>query len=171
MNQGQPVARRSASVNLLLSNQESLYRYLHGFAGGEQYSDDAFQSVAEKLLNHPEKNCESPGYLFRSARNSTIDALRAQATRARYESAYAITVGSVENRSPEQIVDAEQALQQLQAALEELPLLTREIFLLFHVHGIPQRHIADKFELHLSTVEKRLAKAKSHCFQRIRDLL
>ncbi|MEM7018799.1 MAG: sigma-70 family RNA polymerase sigma factor [Pseudomonadota bacterium] len=160
----------SATLGALFENM-ALHRYLRKQVKSSHHADDVIQSVAEKLLQQYELADNPTNYTFRVAHNAAIDHLRSSATRATYESNFAQHVDTLDELTPERIVAGQQALAQLDLALRELPLLTQEMFILFHVYGLSQQSIAQHYNLHLSTVEKRLAKAKQHCFKRVADFL
>ncbi|MEM9533000.1 MAG: sigma-70 region 4 domain-containing protein [Pseudomonadota bacterium] len=52
---------------------------------------------------------------------------------------------------------------QIERALTALPTLTAEMFRLHYLDGLTQREIAERFSVHLSSVEKRLTKARRCC--------
>ena len=78
-------------------------------------------------------------------------------------------MGESDDRDGERAAIAESSLRVLNAALNDLPPLSRHIFLLYRIEGVKQAEIARQLELNLSTVEKRLAVAMKHCRQCLRD--
>ncbi|MEM9233058.1 MAG: sigma-70 family RNA polymerase sigma factor, partial [Pseudomonadota bacterium] len=84
-----------------------------------------------------------------------------------YEKAATDQWDQAEQRDPERVLLGQDALRVAQAALDELPVLTKRMFILFRLHGLSQKAIAKRFGVSLSTVEKRIAKAAAHCHQRL----
>jgi len=125
--------------------------------------DDAIQLVAERLLRFGAPKEITPSYVSKAIRNAAIDIGRAETTRSNYEQQFAEVSEQSTSVSPERIVAGRQAVTALIEAVSALPVLTQEIFWLYHVDGKTQKEIADHFKLSLSTVEKRLAVAKGHC--------
>jgi RNA polymerase sigma factor (sigma-70 family) len=70
---------------------------------------------------------------------------------------------------PEQIVMANQRLQQLHAALAELPADCRTAFLLHGFDGLTYAQIADHLGISVSMVYKHLARAMDYCTERLTD--
>ncbi|MEM8814282.1 MAG: sigma-70 family RNA polymerase sigma factor [Pseudomonadota bacterium] len=149
----------------LLAGRKQLRRWL----GSTADADEVTQTVGEKLLKTGVK--PNPAYLFTMYRNAAVDAIRAETTRREYEAEYARHAETVEQQTPERRLASTQALEALQSAVASLSPLNREIFVRAYVDDQPRAHIADALGLRLSTVEKRLAKAKSHCMARIQHHL
>ena len=134
---------------------------------GPQDADDVLQIVAEKLLRSGSGADLSPSYVSRVARNAAIDQARTVQSRSDYESEFIQHCPRKDGLSPERIVEGMQAIETLDDALMNLPELTQEVFLLYYVDGLPQLEIAEHFGLHVSSIEKHLAKARRHCYERI----
>ncbi|MEM0909860.1 MAG: RNA polymerase sigma factor [Pseudomonadota bacterium] len=148
-----------------------LTRYLNSFGTQQDVTDDVVQNVAETLINKPVNPIEPQNYLKRSLKNAAIDHFRASQTRENYETQAAFFHSFEDTKSPERILEGMEGIAIIQQALSELPILSQQIFILAHVHGMTHRMIAEHFNLHLSTVEKRLLKARKHCLKRVSDYL
>ncbi|MEM1191460.1 MAG: sigma-70 family RNA polymerase sigma factor [Pseudomonadota bacterium] len=131
--------------------------------------EDAIQNVGEKLVRS-ELKPDAP-YLVTMLRNAAIDTLRAEQTRRKYEGAYAEHRGAEDALSPENASAALQSMDALHRALDDLSPVNREIFLRAYVDGQPRAQIAEILGLRLPTIEKRLAKAKRHCLERLAPYL
>jgi RNA polymerase sigma factor (sigma-70 family) len=70
--------------------------------------------------------------------------------------------GFVEILNPERALIAKERLALVLAALDDMPNLTRDIFLMYRLEGTKQREIAELFKISLSTVEKHLGRALKH---------
>ena len=158
-------AHAAATLGLNENLKRSMQRRLANPADAE----DVLQIVAEKLLRTSRHSAGA--YLTRTVQNAATDQTRAERTRKDYEAACAEQTLRVDERSPERVVEGIEAIAALQQAVFELKPLCQEIFVRCCVEGQSQPEVADAFGLHLSTVEKRLAKARRHCFDRIRHYL
>jgi RNA polymerase sigma-70 factor (ECF subfamily) len=65
--------------------------------------------------------------------------------------------------SPEVQLLALEALQQLDVALDGLPAVVREAFLLAHLQGLSYSKIADQLRVSQSSVKQYLSRANRHC--------
>ncbi len=114
---------------------------------------------------------EPESFLFTAALNLLRD--RARSAKAQQ---VAMTV-SVEDTQlvcpaprPEQVLDGEQRMRSLEAALSELSPKCRAVFVLFHFDGVTQKEIAQRLRISVSMVEKYVRQALAHCQQRLDDL-
>lgn len=148
-------------LSLLLADRQLLDSV--GRATGAHQAEDALQMLAERLMKAGSAAPVARPYLHRAVRNAAIDLWRSEQARAEYEHRFSSEQPQFEARTPERTVLAQEKLAALLAALESLPALTHEIFLRHHAKGQTQQDIAAHFKLHVSTVEKRLAKARRHC--------
>ncbi|MEM6486304.1 MAG: sigma-70 family RNA polymerase sigma factor [Pseudomonadota bacterium] len=161
-----PALREEADNDSSLNNiRKALTRWLTR----AEDVDDVLQTVGEKLLraNSPTE----PAYLNRMYRNAAIDLIRAESTRHRYEQSHAIEHQLVEQRTPDRTHAGQQAVTVLDRALSELSPLNRDIFLRAYLYDQPRDAIARELGLHKSAVEKRLAKAKLHCYEIVKPHL
>lgn len=153
--------------------QESLLiRYMDRGAAHATHgidSRDVVQNVAEKLLKLDLAPTKS--YVRRMLQNAAIDEHRARIVRTKNEDAYAHLYMDADERTPERTAQWSQALGELEKAIGELDPISEEIFFLCAVEGHTQTKAASELGLSLSTIEKRLAKAKRHCYQRIQPFV
>ncbi|MEM1403424.1 MAG: sigma-70 family RNA polymerase sigma factor [Pseudomonadota bacterium] len=131
--------------------------------------DDVIQTVCEKVLRSGAP--PSSAYLSVMFRNAAIDRMRAAEARQRNEDQYAVEADFIDERGPASGVQWLEALELLESALQELSPLNRELFIRAYVKGQPRAEIACALDLRLSTVEKRLAKAREHCYKKVRSQL
>ena len=97
--------------------------------------------------------------------------MRAEATRRHYEAQYAAEADTVDHETPERRLAGLRALEALESAMAELGPVNRDIFVRAYLDEQPRAAIAEALGLRLSTVEKRLAKARRHCIARLRPHL
>ena len=62
---------------------------------------------------------------------------------------------------PDEVLEAEQRLRQLQLALDRASSRARDVFLMNRLYGMSYEQIADHFDLSVSAIEKHMAKAWS----------
>jgi RNA polymerase sigma-70 factor (ECF subfamily) len=79
-----------------------------------------------------------------------------------------LIVEAMEDRSPERVLLAKEALADVLRALDELGEKTRDIFILFRLENMKQRDIAALYGIGQSTVEKHVVKATLHLSRKYR---
>ncbi|MEM1176026.1 MAG: sigma-70 family RNA polymerase sigma factor [Pseudomonadota bacterium] len=134
--------------------------------GSFRDSDDAIQTVSERLLNADRE--PDAAYLTAAVRNAAVDRYRAETTRKKYEEQFAAFSDTTDRLTPEVRAEGAEALTALQQAIDELEPVNREIFVRALVYDEPRASIAHSLGLKLPTIEKRLAKSRRYCFDRVR---
>ena len=134
----------------------------------EQGADDALHDVLERLLKKP--RTVHDGYVGSAVRNASHDMWRKSATRSRYEREFAEQGSYVDERSPLDHLIAESLKETLAQAVKTMPVVDQSIFEFRYVAGLPVRQIAQGLGLHVSSVEKRMAKIKQHIADRLADM-
>lgn len=142
---------------------------LERWLGSVEAADDAIQSVAEKIVKSGDR--PNASYLAAMLRNAAVDRVRSEMRRRGYEEAFASAAETVDDRSPDRLVAGTQALEALRGAIGRLSPTDRKIFVLACLEAKPRSEIAAVVGLKLSTVEKRLAKAKASCYRQVKDHL
>ena len=102
-------------------------------------------------------------YLVTVARRLLVDDVR----RRELERAYlaALAAGDLEDlRTPERVLEAVQLLDGLVGLLAQLPVSTREAFLLRRLEGLSHAEIAQRMDISLRTVKRRVADAYRRCY-------
>lgn len=140
---------------------ERTRRYVEAILGAADRVDDVLQTVAERLVHDRQDVANRKGFMIAAVRNAAIDERRSSDRRAQREGQYAYVQKA--STSVEQQVSTEQLLTLIDRSIRELPLLTQALFYGHYVSGRSQRDLAEEHGLHLSTVEKRIAKARQHC--------
>ena len=138
--------------------------------------EDLVQEVLIKVLRasaSPDIR-DAEAYIFTTARNLLRDRHR-QAVRQgvqgylSIEEAEALQADGhlVEEITPERVLLGRDALSDVLAALAELGVLTRNIFILFRLENMKQKDIAALYGIGQSTVEKHVMKAMLHLTTRV----
>ena len=158
------------SIEVLETHKPGLMRFLRRQLGCDDTARDVYQSLSERLITAPlGGDIDNPrAYLYRAAANAAHSHRRADKTRSAYEAAATAHWEEADAHDPERVALGRDALRVVEAALDELPLLTKRMFIAFRVNGEMQQNIAKRFGVSLSTVEKRIAKAAAHCHHRLR---
>ncbi|MEM9618890.1 MAG: RNA polymerase sigma factor [Pseudomonadota bacterium] len=166
----------SVESNLLIialeAHRPGLLRFLARRLGCQDAAHDVYQGLSERLFVAPvsdDKVANPKAYLYRAASNAAHSYRRSVKARAAYEHAAAAHRGEADLRDPERALLGRDALGVVQAALSELPILTRRMFIAFRVNGETQKSIARRFGVSLSTVEKRISTASAHCHRRLSE--
>jgi RNA polymerase sigma-70 factor (ECF subfamily) len=60
-------------------------------------------------------------------------------------------------------------LKRLEAALEELPLRCRQVFVLRRIDGLPPAEVAERLGITVNAVAKHVRIALRHCHARMKD--
>lgn len=164
----------NSDVNIFLltlsEERRTLERFLTNRLGCRTAAEDVLQTLSERLVRDPiEREHPNPkAYVFKAAANAAIDHVRASATRSAYESE-AAAADPVDPLHPERMILGLEALREVEDALRDAPALSRRMFLLYRVDGVPQKDIAKQFRVSLSTVEKRIAKVTAYCHTRLAE--
>lgn len=130
---------------------------------------ETYIRLRQRDSDNPPENARA--LAFHIAMNLAVDYQRKAAVRSRFlvdDELDSVADGSTTTTcSPEQTLIARQRLEILQGALDELPPDCRTVFLLHGVEGLKYAEIADRLGISLAMVGKHLARAMSHCAQRI----
>lgn len=157
--------------DVLDANKSRILRMLRQKLGSEEAAQDVYQMVSEQLLRTDVvtelRNPEA--YVYRAASNMAVSYHRAARARRHYEDRAALDASSEASIGPEHAVQAEEAVRVLEDALNELPILTKRMFLSSRLDGLRQQDVARKYRVSLSTVEKHIARASLHCHRRLRE--
>ncbi len=149
-----------------LLNDTSLKNTLKQWLSEPADADDVLQQVAEKVIRE-RIPVHSKAYLSAVLRNSAIDLSRANGRREHNARGLASQFENPVAPAPDKSLQAAQAISAIQAVLDHQPPLSRKIFKLYHVLGLTQPEIAQSLDIHLSTVEKRLAKLRKGCLKEL----
>lgn len=125
---------------------------------------DLTQDTFCRVLTSPSATpiAEPRAYLLTLARRLTIDLWRARDVEARYLDALAHEQGPVA-ASPETLMVLKQAVQEIDALLDGLPVPVKHAFLLNRLDGMTHPAIAQTLGLSLATVERHVRRAFLHC--------
>ncbi|MEM1152525.1 MAG: sigma-70 family RNA polymerase sigma factor [Pseudomonadota bacterium] len=145
--------------------------YLGSIVSCTEAAADLFQTIAEQSLRRdrlfPIKNVRA--YLYAAAKNAAANFHLAQQAQSKNACQYALTQTSINELGPDSVLEAQQKVMRLNAALQDLPGMTQQIFVLYRLRGAKQEDIASQFGVHVSTVEKHLKRAAQYCHDSISE--
>ncbi len=100
-------------------------------------------------------------WLYRLARNAAIDAGRSKTRRRQFDKEIRVAAGpSPRLSSPDGPLLAEEERARMLAAIEAMPPIYREPFVLKHMNDWSYREIAEAMSIPVDTVETRLVRAR-----------
>lgn len=149
-----------------------LQRYFEKRIGRQAEIDDLVQEVFLNLASGGKIECvERPeAYLFKTAANVLTDRWRRLTARAAdsHEPYDEEVHGSArETLSPERALLGTQAVEQLVAALQELPERMRVVWALYHLEDLTHHEIARRLGITVSAIEKHIGRANGHLLKRL----
>lgn len=124
--------------------------------------EDLMQDAFVRLLEYCEEGAqvrEPEAVLVRTVQRLSMNHTRDE-HRDRYlpEPVEELTVIDPEP-APDEVLAADQYLEQIKSTLDSLGRKTREVFLLHRLHGFSYAQIAKQTDMSVSTVEKHIARA------------
>lgn len=169
-----PMGRRGTQVwgDLDKRFRSPVKAYFSKRVNDRNEAEDLTQEVFVRLSRHPDKNNGEniEAYVFKIASSVLRDWARYQSSRQK--NAHSALIGVCENaitpsvltedRTPERVLMAKEALRDIEKALSELSKRTREIFLLSRLEHVHHRDIAVLHGISVSAVEKHVLKAIAH---------
>jgi len=119
----------------------------------EDLSQDCFFKLWEKIGQI--RNETALSYVYKIARNLTIDAIKEKTER--FELEFSITPANSE--TPEHLMEQMEFDRQLKKAIACLSFKQREVFLMNRIDDLTYKEIARTLDISEKAVEKRMAKA------------
>lgn len=165
--------RRGAELErMAVRYYDRLVRFLKRRGRSMEDAADLAQDTFARLSSTDFRQINKPeSFLFATALNLLRD--HARSAQARHA---ALTVPVEETQlvcpapQPERVLDGEQRMRGVEAALRELSPKCRAVFVLFHFDGMSQRDISDRLRISVSMVEKYVKQAVNHCEKRLAEL-
>ena len=146
-----------------------IHRFLRRMVGCEHTAHDLTQDIYLRLIDcRQDQIIENPrAFMYRIANNLALDYLRTQTRRERlwegHEAENSSWPQALEALNPQNIVQQQQQLLLLQAAIQDLPELCREIFIRSRFLGQTHDQIARELAISKSWVEKNIVDALKRC--------
>lgn len=155
--------------------REPLLAYFFKRVQNRAEAEDLTQEAFIRLAQHPDRSAGKTlnAYVFTIASNLLKDRARSRTVRNaqkdRSLTDFENAPHLVEDRTPERVIIAKEALKHFWGALGELNERTREIFVLARLEGMQQRDIAMIYDISVSAVEKHILRAQAHFAARFKE--
>lgn len=163
----------AAFTQLYERHRLGLFRFLLGLCGDQAIAEEVFQETWMSLIRSESQQREAAvlfkTWLYQIARNRLIDHWRKQGKRLQREEVFDEQLHDqpMDEPDPERQLSLSQDQARIQAALADLPVEQREVFLL-RAHGDLELHeIAELTRTPAETVKSRLR----YALQKMRRLL
>jgi len=154
-----------------------IYRLAYGILGNPDDADDATQEVfieAYKSLKSFQGRSKFYTWLYRVALNTCHQQVRRAKSRQRTLSAFAEELRQNYNENnvetPEHIALKHERSSLVQEAIGKLPAKQREVVLLFYMHNLKYREIAEILDCSEGTVASRLHTALRNLKPKLKNL-
>ena len=139
---------------------ERLRRFVRSRVANRYDAEDVIQDAYLRVLRYSAENVveNEERLLFCAARNLALDTRRRVKVRERSIAECMVLFAEV-SRSSDEVVDAQQRLVRVKAAIARLPVRRREVFLMHRIDCMSYSEIARSVGISISAVEKHIARA------------
>ncbi|PTN08600.1 RNA polymerase sigma factor [Mangrovibacterium marinum] len=145
---------------------DAIRRYIYYRSGNRELATDvaqeAFMKLWEKQLPYREK--ENVGLLYKMASDLFVSRYRHQQVEWEYQKKLTL---DVETQSPEDELEYGELKSRYEEALGALSEKQRTVFLLSRLDGLKYSEIAERLEVSVKAVEKRMSAALSQLRQKL----
>ncbi len=158
-------------ADLISLHRRELNRFITQKLGSLDAASDILQDAYLRLAGYEstETIANPRAFVFRIVSNLVIDYQRRSVNRIPHDTDEDILHAVPDAQSfPEQNIEAQQRLEMIDAALQELPEKCRLAFYLNRVEGYTHKEIAEQLQLSESMVAKHLLRAMCHCRERLK---
>jgi RNA polymerase sigma factor (sigma-70 family) len=137
--------------------------------GSVDSADEALQETWLRLAgNGNSVVVHNPGaYVYRTALNIAADHRTKEVRQLNLAEVHAVLHMADDAIDPEQIAEAQEEINALEAALAELSPRRRAIVILARVEGVAHDEIARRFGVSVRMIDKELRRALDHCGERL----
>lgn len=147
-----------------------LVLFCGNFVKDKDSCEDIVQSIFLKLWNdrkHIQIEISLKSYLLKAVRNSCLDEFRHIEIVRQYETEYGSSV--LDNYDTENYILYSDLYTHLSRALEKIPDLYKEAFVLNRFEGLKYREIAEKLNVSERTIEVRVSKTLDLLRKQLKD--
>ncbi|MFS0862094.1 sigma-70 family RNA polymerase sigma factor [Fredinandcohnia sp. 179-A 10B2 NHS] len=137
-----------------------VYTYVKDWSAAQEITQDVFIKAYEKSYTF-EGRSNVKTWLFTIAANQSKDYLRALERRKKgLKYLFSNMITNVEKNTPETIFITNESNQTLAESVLALPVIYREVVILFYYEDLPTKEIGDLLQMSSSTVRTRLNRAR-----------
>ena len=150
------------------SYRQPLIAYFQRRVGSRDEAEDLTQEVFLRLVRRLDvETIDNPeAFLFRTAINLLRDRSRRGKTWSSHVVELAHHENTIEEVSPERVLDSRQSLSSVLRALDELDERSRDVFILHRLEGLKHAELAALYGVSVSSIEKYIMKALAHVAMR-----
>lgn len=153
---------KEAFSGIYYQYKDKLYGFAYGLTNSVEKSEDLVHDVFLKLwLNRKsaDKIENLNAWLFRTAQNQFVDAVRRFSKSILVLSEYFKTREEADNNTPVDLLIMKELKEKLEEAIRHLPPQQRKIFCMHREEGLPHSKIAEKLNLSTSTTQNHINQA------------
>jgi RNA polymerase sigma-70 factor (ECF subfamily) len=168
-------AERALLTLLFKKYRASLYRHLIGLVSSRDDAAELVQECYARLLRHSDVarfDDVARGYLFRTATNLARDHFR---RRRSHRTDLHVDIDGVplpaDEANPEHTVAWHEAIASIKEGVQNLPVVTRRVFLLSRFRNKTYPEIAAMLGISTRTVERKMSEAMEELASRIGEAL
>lgn len=146
--------------------RQDLCRFIRKrFGAGPPEPEEVAQVAFERItkLDSLDEINNLRSFLFTTAANAALDLRRRAATQATLYRDFSYHNFNSSEISPEDVLESEQRLETLKAALANMPTQRRRIFLLIRAEGLSVAETAERFGMSEAAVYKHISRAMQDC--------
>ncbi len=161
--QGTDEERKAAFDQLVLAHQAAALRVALHILGDHHQAEDAVQDAfltAYLRIDQLRNPAAFPGWLNRIVRTHCHRLVRGTAPTP--ESLDSRPMLATDLPTPESVVESQEMRHQILAALDALPEHERAVTEGFYIQGESQQELAERLQVPVTTVKKRLQYARTH---------
>lgn len=153
------------------SYYRELVKYLTSMLGDRHLASDVAHDAYLRVLERARQDAiEQPrAFLYRTAINLSIDEHRRNLVRRNEPLEVLEQEEGPRAHSPQSSFYQAQRLDMVERALDELPAICRDAFLLRKLEGMTHPEIAERLGISKGMVEKHIVNAMKHCRIRIQE--
>lgn len=155
---------------LFRAHYAELCAYAQRFLPDLDQAEDVVQRTFVKFWEKREElqlQGSARPYLFRAVRNTALNQKR-DSSNLTSEESLATVMGSESTESP---LDESELSNQISEAIQEMPTVRRQVFLLSREEGKKYREIAEELDISVKTVENHMGKALNFMRKKLKEFL
>ncbi|OFX25635.1 MAG: hypothetical protein A2041_03115 [Bacteroidetes bacterium GWA2_31_9b] len=158
--------------SLFNAHYSNLCAYANNFLKDIDAAEEVVQEILFKLWTNRDSiiiTTSIQSYLFRSVRNASLNVIKHINIREDYKVQHEYEMQDSISSEDEMIIT--ELEQNIRAAIDQLPIERKKIFIMSRYEGLKYSEIAEKLNLSVSTVENQMVKALKYLREELVDYL